>query len=80
LEGYPQTKELFHKAQWLEFVEKFDDFHREVTKSFTKAFDGVEMEIGDIKFIVTKSLIVEATGLWQIGEKWFKNRGIETYD
>lgn len=39
-------QELLQKAQWLEFVEKFDGFHREVIKSFTKAFDGVEVEIG----------------------------------
>lgn len=61
----------------LEFVEKFDGIHKEVTKSFSIAFDGVEVEIGDIKFIVTKSFVVEAIGLPQIGEKWFKNRGIE---
>jgi len=36
------------------------------------------VEIEDIKFIVIESLIVEGTGLPWIGEKWFKNRGIET--
>jgi len=40
----------------------------------------VEVEIGDIKFTVTKSFIDESTELPQIGEKWFKNRGIERED
>lgn len=53
LEGYPQIRELLQKAQWMEFVVKFDGFHKEVTKSFAKAFDGVEVNIGDIKFTVT---------------------------
>lgn len=35
------------------------------------------MEIGDIKFTVTMSFIIEATGLSRIGGKWFKNKGIE---
>lgn len=32
------------------------------------------MEIGDIKFAVTKSFIVEATELPRQGERWFKNK------
>ena len=51
-----------------------------MTKSFTRVFDGVEVEIGDIKFTVIELLIVEAIGLPQIGEKWFKNRIVEKED
>lgn len=36
-------------------MEKFDGFHKEITKSFARAFDGVEVEIGDIKFTMTES-------------------------
>ena len=78
LQGYQQTKELLQKAQWLKFIEKFNGFHKEVTKSFARAFDGINVEIGDIKFTVTKSFIAKATELPRIGEKWFKNRGIES--
>ena len=51
-----------------------------MTKYFARAFDGVKVEIRGIKSTVTKSFITEATGLPRIGEKWFKNRGIETKD
>ena len=44
LEGYPQAKELLQQARWLNFIEKFDGFHKEITKSFAKSFDGVEEE------------------------------------
>lgn len=47
-------------------MEKFDCFNKEVTKSFARAFDGIEIEIGDIKFAMTKSLIVEATKLARV--------------
>lgn len=48
-----------------------------MTNSFAKSFDGIEFEIGDIKFAVTKYLIAEATKLSRVGEKWFKNMVIE---
>lgn len=77
MEGYPHTKELLHKAQWSYFIEKFDGFHREVKNTFARSFDGIEVEIGDVKFIVRESLIGEATRLLRPGEKRFKNRGIK---
>ena len=80
MEGYPQARELLQKAHWLEFMEKFDGFHKEVTKTFARVFYCIEVEIGDIKFTLTESLIEESTGLPRIGEKWFKNRGIKGYD
>lgn len=77
MEGYLQVKEMLQKAQWLDFVEKFDGFNKKVTKSYARVFDGIEVEIGHIKFVVTEYIIAEATRLSRIGERWFKNRGIE---
>lgn len=57
LEGYPQTGELLQKAQWLDFIENFDGFHREVTKTFARSFDGAKVEIGDVKFTMIESPI-----------------------
>jgi len=34
-----------------------------VTKTFAWSFDGAEVEIGDVNFAVTESLIAEVTGL-----------------
>ena len=63
LEGYPQIKEMLQQAGWLQFLEKFIGFHKEVTKTFARSFNGAEVEIGDIKFIVTEAFIAEATEL-----------------
>lgn len=40
-------------------MDKFDGFNKQVTKSFTRAFYGVEIEIGDVKFVVTESLMLK---------------------
>lgn len=53
MEGYPQLKEIMQKAGWLNFVEIFDGFHKEIIKSFARSFDGTEVEIEDIKVAVT---------------------------
>ena len=74
MEGYPQLKEMLQKAGWLNFIEKFDGFHKNITKSFARSFDGTEVEIGDIKFAVTNSFITEATKLARHGERWFKSK------
>ncbi|MCY6488380.1 hypothetical protein, partial [Actinobacillus pleuropneumoniae] len=62
------------KAVWLKFIEKFDGFHKEITKSFVRSFDGTKVEIEDIKFAVTESFITKATKLPRNGEIWFKNK------
>ena len=34
MEGYPQLKEMLKKAGWLNFIEKSDGYHKEITKYF----------------------------------------------
>lgn len=58
-------------------MEKFDGHEKEVTKSFTRAYDDIEVQNGDVKMVLTKSFITEATGLPRMRESWFKNRRIE---
>jgi len=74
MEGYPQLKEMLQKVGWLKLIDKFDGFHKEITKSFARYFDGTEVEIRDIKFEVTESFITEAIELPRHGERWFKNK------
>lgn len=74
LEGYPQIKEMLQQVGWLQFLEKFNGFHKEVTKSFFRSFNGLEVEIGDVKFIITESFIAKEAELPRQGERWFKNK------
>ena len=74
MEGYPQLKGTLKKAGWLKFIKKFNGHHKEVTKTFARSFDGVEVEIGDIRFLVTESSTAATTELPKNGERWFKNK------
>ena len=74
LEGYPKIREMLQQAGWLQFLEKFNGFHKEVTKTFARSFNGAEVEIGDVKFTITEAFIAEAAELPRQGERWFKNR------
>ena len=47
-----------------------------MTKDFARSFNGLEVEIGDLKFTVNEASIASATELLQEGERWFKNKSI----
>jgi len=51
------------KVGWLGFFEKFGRYEVEVTREFTWEFNGVEAEIGDVKLILTESIVVDEMGL-----------------
>ena len=63
---------MLQQIGWLQFLEKFNGFHKEVTKTFARSFQGTEVEVGDVKFTVTEVFIAEATRLFRNGERWFK--------
>jgi len=65
---------MLQKVGWLYLIENFNSYDKEITKSFSRSFDGMEVEIGDIKFAVIESFIAEATKLPMLGERWFKNK------
>jgi len=77
MEGYPQVRQMLHQVQWLKFVEKFNGYDKEVTNSFSQTFDGVEVEIANVKTVFIESFIKKVTRLPSVCEIWFKNRGIE---
>lgn len=77
MEGYPQLKSILKKARWLQFIQKFRGYNKEVTKKFARSFNGVEVEVGDIKFSITEAFITTATELPREGERWFKNKNFD---
>lgn len=63
MEEYLQVKRMLRKARWLQFIQKFKGYNKEVTKTFARSFGGIEAEIGDLKFTVTEASIAAATKL-----------------
>lgn len=77
MEGYPQVKNILKKARWLRFIQKFKGYNKEITKTFARSFNGLEVEVGDLKFIVIEAFIAAAKELQQEGERWFKNKSFD---
>ena len=63
MEGYPQVRDILKKENWLRFIQKFRGYHKEVTKAFARSFNGLEVEVGDLKFVVNEASIAIATEL-----------------
>jgi len=61
-------------------LKHFDGYEVEVKRAFSWAFNGVEVEIVDVKLILTESIVAKATFLPRNGESWFKNRKIKEKD
>lgn len=78
MEGYPQVKNILKKARWLGFIQKFKGYNKEITKTFARYFNG--LEVGDLKFTVTEASIAATTKLLQEGERWFKNKSFDEKD
>lgn len=61
LEAFPKVKQQLQQARWLQFFEKFDGHDKDVTNSFSWAYDGIEGGIGDIKLVLIESFMAKAT-------------------
>ena len=58
----------------MQFIQKFKGHTKEVTKTFARPFNGMEVEVGDIKFSVMEASIAAAMEIPQEEERWFKNK------
>lgn len=57
-----------------------DGHDKEVTNSFSQAYDGIEEEIEDIRLVLTKLFMAKDIGLPRDREIWFKNQKIKEKD
>jgi hypothetical protein len=63
--------------RWVKFVQSFEVFNMEVAQYFSKTFDGARDKIGELQLQVDEETIVEATGLSQEEDRWYKNLKIK---
>ena len=70
----------FRDARWYDFVTKLNGENYGVSRTFTLSFDGVQVQLGDLKFEVTEQSIVEALSLPQTGECWYKGQDLGAAD
>ena len=75
-----QTKQLFQRAGWYQFLSKFTGENYGVARKSAESYDGNRVMIDNISFIVDNAFIFEETGLPQIGEPWFKGKTLVAID
>jgi hypothetical protein len=62
---------------WDGLIKRFEGFNLTMAQDFAQNFDGTRAKVGDLHLEVTKFSIIEATGISQGGDQWFKNIKIE---
>lgn len=73
LQTFPNVHRRFADVGCLEFVERLQvGHHVGVTESFAKSYDGCNIVVGSLKFIVDEGTITTAIGIPRSGETWFK--------
>ena len=72
MNNFPQCAQLFSDVGWLTFFKKIEGYHAEVSYKFAQCLDKDIVSFDSLKFKLTKELIVEATGILEEGELWFK--------
>lgn len=72
LDAYPACSDIFKRGGWYEYCCGLLGHHVEVSKAFTRSFDGEKAEFKSLTLIVTEQSIAEATRMPIEGDKWFK--------
>ena len=72
VQAFPDYARLFSKAGWLNYFEKIDGHHTEVSYKLGQGLDNDIVTFDTLKIEVTRELIAEATGIPDEGEYWFK--------
>ena len=76
MQNFPLVLERVKKIGWYDMFEKIEKHHIGVTKAFYQSFDGSRVQVGGLKFIVTKESISHAIGVLPEGARWYKRQTI----
>ena len=72
VQSFPDCARLFLEAGWLNYFEKIDGHHTEVSYKFAQGLDNDIVTFDTLKIDPTRELIAEATCILDEGEYWFK--------
>ena len=70
--NFPECARLFLEVGWLQYLEKIDGHHTEVSYEFAQSLEKDMVSFNTLKFELTRELIAEPTGIADEGEFWFK--------
>ena len=72
VQTFPDCARLCLEEGWLSFFERIQGYHTKVSYKFSQCLDKDVVTFDTLKFKLTKELLVEATGIPDEGEYWFK--------
>ena len=72
VQTFPNRGRLFLEAGWLDYFEKINGHHTEVSYKFAQGLEKDIVTFDTLKIELTRELIVEAMGIPDEGEYWFK--------
>ena len=72
VQTFPDCAKLFLEVGWLVFFERIEGYHSEVSYKFAQCLDKDMVSFDTLKFKLTRELLIEATGILDEGEYWFK--------
>jgi hypothetical protein len=75
--SFDNTRDDLERNGWRVFIEKFEGFNLRVAQEFALTFNGCREKIGDVQLELNGDFISQATGLPDVGKKWFKNSKVE---
>ena len=70
----------FRATGWYDCVTKFSGENYGVSRTFALFFDGVHVELGDLRFEVIEQSITEALSPPQTSERWYKGQALNAID
>ena len=70
--NFPNCARLFSEAGWLQYFEKIDGHHTEVSYKFAQRFEKETVTFNTLKIELTRELIAQDTCIADEGEYWFK--------
>ena len=72
VQSFLDCARLFSNTGWLNYFEKIDGHHIEVSYKFSQGLENDIVSFDTLKIELTIELIAEATSILDEGEYWFK--------
>ena len=67
----PKFFAIFQAVGWTEFFQRLNGFHRETALQFSLNLIETHSEVWGLRVEVSEEIVVEVTGLPQVGKTWF---------
>ena len=76
-EALSDLREMFRKAEWLQFCLALKGYHPQIVTAFISTFNGYEATVSGLTIRVSEDSLSYVFALPLTGERWFKNNKVD---